>query len=114
MAGMLLNNILYFFDIYFLSYILDFLIGNSIITTILLLVCSYVFHFCTWYRLIVICNIINVGIAIADAIYTLPLTDIQLLSLYHFIAAIFIIIATINHIKSNHERLKVKNAKKSS
>lgn len=30
MAGMLLNNLLYFNDIYFLSYIIDYIIGNSI------------------------------------------------------------------------------------
>lgn len=33
MVGMLFNNILYCFsDIYIISYILDFIIGNSIIT----------------------------------------------------------------------------------
>lgn len=46
MAGMLLNNILYYFDICNkLSYISDFIIGNSIITTILLYLCSNVFQF---------------------------------------------------------------------
>jgi hypothetical protein len=44
MVGMLFNNILYCFsDIYIISYILDFIIGNSITTTFLLYVCSYVF-----------------------------------------------------------------------
>lgn len=34
MVGMLFNNILYCFsDIYIISYILDFIIGNSITTT---------------------------------------------------------------------------------
>lgn len=46
MVGMLFNNILYCFsDIYIISYILDFIIGNSITTTFLLYVCSYVFGF---------------------------------------------------------------------
>lgn len=37
MVGMLFNNILYCFsDIYIISYILDFIIGNSITTTFLL------------------------------------------------------------------------------
>lgn len=36
MVGMLFNNILYCFsDIYIISYILDFIIGNSITTTFL-------------------------------------------------------------------------------
>jgi hypothetical protein len=47
MAGMLLNNLLYFNDIYCLSYIFDYFIGNSIVVTFLLIVCSYIFNFCT-------------------------------------------------------------------
>lgn len=47
MAGMLLNNIIYYFDIdRRISYSTDFLIGNSIITTFLIYICSYIFHFC--------------------------------------------------------------------
>lgn len=53
MVGMLFNNILYCFsDIYIISYILDFIIGNSITTTFLLYVCSYVFGFCKIFKLI--------------------------------------------------------------
>lgn len=37
MAGMLLNNLLYFNDIYCLSYIFDYFIGNSIVVTFLLI-----------------------------------------------------------------------------
>ena len=60
MVGMLFNNILYCFsDIYIISYILDFIIGNSITTTFLLYVCSYVFSFCKWHRFIITANIIN-------------------------------------------------------
>lgn len=41
MVGMLFNNILYCFsNIYIISYLLDFIIGNSITTTFLLYVCS--------------------------------------------------------------------------
>ena len=101
---MLLNNILYFNDIYCLSYIIDYSIGNSIITTFLLVVCSYLFHFCIWHRLIITANIINVTIAAIDSIYRLPISDIQLLVLYHFIAAIFIIIATVVHINKKNDK----------
>lgn len=104
MAGMLLNNLLYFNDIYFLSYIIDYVIGNSIVTTFLLIVCSYIFHFCIWHRLIIAANIINITIAATDTIYKLPITDIQLLLLYHFVAVIFIIIATIIHINKKHDK----------
>ena len=105
---MLFNNILYCFsDIYIISYILDFIIGNSITTTFLLYVCSYVFSFCKWHRFIITANIINLLIANLDAYYRIPISDIQLLIVYHFIAAIFICISTYIHIKNNrNERIR--------
>lgn len=52
MIGMLLNNIIYYFNVNNeFSYTLDFVIGNSIITTFLIYVCSYIFNFCIWHRL---------------------------------------------------------------
>lgn len=104
MVGMLLNNILYFNDIYYLSYFMDYTIGNSIVTTFLLIVCSYIFHFCIWHRLIITANIINVTIAIIDIVYQIPISDIMLLLLYHFIAVIFIVISTIIHINRKHDK----------
>lgn len=90
MVGMLFNNILYCFsDIYIISYILDFIIGNSITTTFLLYVCSYVFGFCKWHRFIITANIINLLIANLDAYYRIPISDIQLLIVYHFVAALY-------------------------
>lgn len=86
---MLFNNILYCFsDIYIISYILDFIIGNSITTTFLLYVCSYVFGFCKWHRFIITANIINLLIANLDAYYRIPISDIQLLIVYHFVAQV--------------------------
>lgn len=102
MVGMLFNNILYCFsDIYIISYLLDFIIGNSITTTFLLYVCSYVFGFCKWHRFIITANIINLLIANLDAYYRIPISDIQLLIVYHFVAALFICISTYIHIKNN-------------
>lgn len=86
---MLFNNILYCFsDIYIISYLLDFIIGNSITTTFLLYVCSYVFGFCKWHRFIITANIINLLIANLDAYYRIPISDIQLLIVYHFVAQV--------------------------
>lgn len=113
MVGMLFNNILYCFsDIYIISYILDFIIGNSITTTFLLYVCSYVFGFCKWHRFIITANIINLLIANLDAYYRIPISDIQLLIVYHFIAAIFICISTYIHIKNNRNERKLKILRK--
>lgn len=115
MAGMLLNNILYYFDIYNkLSYTFDFIIGNSIITTILLYLCSNVFQFCIWHRIIIIGNFINLIIANIDSIFHIPISDIQLLITYHIIATIFVIIATILHIKKCYEKCEDKYSKKTS
>lgn len=102
MIGMLLNNIIYYFEISnVFSYTLDFIIGNSIITTFLIYVCSYIFNFCVWHRLIITANLINLFIANIDAIIGIPITDLQLLISYHLVAIIFISIATIIHIKKN-------------
>ena len=110
MIGMLFNNILYCFsDIYIISYLLDFIIGNSITTTFLLYVCSYVFGFCKWHRFIITANIINLLIANLDAYYRIPISDIQLLIVYHFVAALFICISTYIHIKNNHDERKIKD-----
>lgn len=108
MVGMLFNNILYCFsNIYIISYLLDFIIGNSITTTFLLYVCSYVFGFCKWHRFIITANIINLLIANLDAYYRIPISDIQLLIVYHFVAALFICISTYIHIKNNRDERKI-------
>lgn len=102
MVGMLFNNTLYYaYDTYTTSYIIDFLVGNSVITTLLLYVCSYTFGFCKYYRIIITANFINVLIAVADATVALPISDIKLLLTYYIIASIFIIIATYTHVKQN-------------
>ena len=98
MAGMLINNTLYYFDVNYISFIFDFTLGNSIITTFLLYVCSYVFNFCIWHRLIITANFINICIAIIDTIVLLPISDVQLLIIYYTISVIFISISTIIHI----------------
>lgn len=114
MAGILVNNTLCMFDInHAINYILDFTVGNSILTTIFMFICSYMFGFCLWYRLILSANLINIIIAMTDSIYRLPLSDIQLLLSYYIVYSVFIIVATINHVRHN-ERDKTKNSKESS
>lgn len=102
MVGMLFNNIIYYFDINnTITYTLDFIIGNSIITTILLYVCSYIFKFCKWHRIIITTNLINIFIAQIDIIFYIPISDLILLITYHIISVIAIIVATYNHLKQN-------------
>lgn len=90
---MIFNNILYYIkDSNPISSTLDFIIGNSFIATILLLVCSYTFMFCKWHRLLIYANFINIAVANYDAIFHIPISDMQLLNLYVLIDIIFILL----------------------
>ena len=112
LTGMLLNNTLYYFNVIKIaSYVTDFIIGNSIITTFLLFVCSYLFNFCKWHRLIITANFINIMIANYDALFGIPITDMQLLCIYYIVAAIFIIVSTYIHIKQINNEHKTKSIK---
>lgn len=105
MVGMLINNTLYYFDINTNTYyITNFITGNSIITTILLYICSYLFHYCNWYRLIITANLVNLIIGIIDVLFTIPITDFQLLVLYYTISVLFIFIIIIKKFKCNERK----------
>ena len=99
MAGMLVNNTLYYLDDFYTPYFIDFLLGNSLVTTILLFTCSYTFKFCVWHRIIITANFINILIANFDSNIGLSCTDLGLLLVYYFNSCLFIILATYIHIK---------------
>lgn len=106
MAGMLLNNTLcYFCTDLDTIYLLDYIIGNSIVTTILLFVCSYIFNYCDWHRLIISANFVNISLANIDAIYCINITNLQLLCVYYIVSITTIIMAITIHINKN-ERSK--------
>lgn len=100
MVGMLVNNILYYNDyIYETPYVMDFFLGNSVITTFLLFICSFVFKFCNWHRLIITGNFINISIAVIDSCYCIPIDDMELLLSYVIVDIIFIILALYYNFK---------------
>ena len=102
MVAMLLNNTMYCFDVYTkMYYLLGYLAGNSIMTTILLYVCSYVFKFCSWYRLIVTANLINLTLGIVDIYIKTPMSDFELLVSYYTICVLFLFIIVINKFRCN-------------
>lgn len=103
MAGMLINNIFYYFNL-FLSVcrILDFVLGNSIITTLLLYICSNLFGFCKWHKLLITANIINILLAGIDVLYHIPISDIELLMLYGIVDIIFLFMIIIYKFKCKH------------
>lgn len=106
MAGMLVSNTLYYFEIYtYCSNIIGFLIGNSIIYTILLYMCSYIFKFCNWYRYLITANLINICIVEYDILFHIPITDYQLLLSYYIVATIFSLLAIYSKFHCNHVKL---------
>lgn len=94
MTGILISNTLCYFNIAItIAYINDYLFGNSIITTILLFIISYVFKFCNWYRFIICSNFISISIAEYDIIIGISCSNKQLLLFYYIVATIFSLIA---------------------
>ena len=82
MAGIIVNNILYSLDNDVICKIIDFIFGNSLTTVLLFYICSYVFRFCKWHKLVITCNLINILIATIDVIYPLTKTNEHLILLY--------------------------------
>lgn len=97
---MAFNNILYYYkDIIEIANFMDYFMGNSVITTFLMLCCSYVFIFCKWHRLLIYANFINVTIASYDSIFHINITDMQLINLYIMVDVIFISLIVYYKIK---------------
>ena len=100
MVGMLINNTLYCFNIITKTYyIVNYLISGSLLTNILLYICSYLFHYCNWYRLIITANLINISIGSFDILFHIPITDFQLLVSYYTVCVLFLLIIIINKFK---------------
>lgn len=114
MAGMLLNNTLYYFKPYTICYIIDYLLGLSIANCVILFIASFIFNFCKWHRLIITANIINITIANYDAIYKINCSDKELLILYYIIAGIFILLSTKIHLIRKDNEHKIKDNKETS
>lgn len=112
MAGMLVNNTLYYIGINFANNILDIILGNSLLFTILQLSCSYTFKFCVYHRAIIIANLINIIIAYFDTIVSRPVEGYMLLAFYYIVYSVAIISITINHLNRKRYESKIKNIKR--
>ena len=96
MIGILLCNILSIINHNGnISRIIDFFIGNNIITIFLLYICSYLFGFCKWHRLVILANFINLMLILFDVIFKFDITNIQRILSYFTIDIIFLIIIII-------------------
>ena len=101
---MFFNNINYLILGLYDSYILDYIIGNSVITTFLLFICSYIFRFCNWYRYIIITNFINITIANLDAIFYININNIQMFVLLNIINVLGISYSLYNKLNNKNEK----------
>ena len=107
MVGMLVGNTLCYFKIQSIYFnLIDFIVSNNITIITFLYVCSYVFKFCNWHRYIITANLTNICIVEYDILFTIPISNYQLLLSYYIIATIFSILAIYskfhcNHVKSN-------------
>lgn len=99
MAGILVNNLMYSLESSKINLFIDFVFGNSITTTLLFYICSYVFRFCAWHRLVITCNLINLLIIILDNIIHFPTTNEQQLLIFLTIDIIFILIIITHKFK---------------
>lgn len=99
MAGILINNVLYSLESSKINLFIDFVFGNSITGTLLFYICSYVFRFCIWHRLVITCNLINLLIIILDNVIYFSTTNEQQLLMFLTIDIIFILIIIIYKFK---------------
>lgn len=108
MMGIFINNILFINNININNNITIIITNNSALTILLLIVCSYVFNFCIWHRLIIIFNFINNIIQHTSNIYNINYNDLFIVFVICVILSIIIFISIIYH---NHE-YKIKYYKK--
>ena len=99
MAGILVNNLLYSLESSKINLIIDFIFGNSFTATLLFYICSYIFRFCNWHRLVITCNFINITLATIDGVIGFSTTNTQQLLLFFTIDIIFIILIIIHKFK---------------
>ena len=103
MVGILFSNILYnVFDDDFYSQLLDFTIGNSFITIFLLYICSNLFGFCKWHKLVITANLCSILFIMIKFIFNIELTNLSLILTIFNIDLIFLIIILIVKFKCKH------------
>ena len=95
----LLNSIFSYYDIDlgFLSY----LSGCSILMIVYLYIASYVFKFCEYHRMFLHYMVINTIINSIDLYIGIPLTDLEILTLYMSITGITLFLILYMYVKSH-------------
>lgn len=110
LMGIFVANTLFCFNICnWLAYIIRFLLGNSLIVTIFLLLASYLFGFCKWHRIIIYSNLINISIELIDKIFHIPISNLEILVLYSTISILFIFVALYYKFKCKNHETSIEN-----
>lgn len=94
MVGIFIVNILFYINnCKILVNIFRYLLGNSLLVSILLIIMSYLFGFCKWHRVIIIGNLINITIEVIDKTIGIPISNLEILVLYNIISILFLFIS---------------------
>ncbi len=105
LMGVFVGNIIFYFNAnQNIIYIVNYLLGNSILTTIFLFIASKIFGFCKWHRICIYGNIINITISTYDKIFHIPVSNLEMLVIYSTISILFLFIALYYKFKcKSHE-----------
>lgn len=97
-----LNNVFLINDIFIFNSPVNFIFGNSYIFSILLILCSYVFLFCAWQRIIIYANLILIILSTVWNYFDLEWDGFIFYVSSYSIVAVAIIVALI--VKSTGNR----------
>lgn len=104
MVGIFIVNILFYINnCQILVNIFRYLLGNSLLVSILLIIMSYLFGFCKWHRTIIIGNLINITIEVIDKTIGIPISNLEILVLYNIISILFLFISLYLKFNCNEE-----------
>ena len=110
LVGIFVVNIIYYFKLYkWLVFINNYLLGNSLIVIIFLLLASYIFGFCKWHRIIIYANLINISIELYDKTFNIPISNLELLVIYSTISILFLFIALYYKFKCKNYETSIEN-----
>ena len=101
MIGILFSNILYISsNCDNFIYQLDIIIGNSYTHILIYYICSYLFGFCKWHRLVITANLLSLILINVD--FYIQISNLSLILLIFIIDIIFLLTILINKFKCKH------------
>lgn len=99
-----LNNVFLINDIFIFNSPVNFIFGNSYIFSILLILCSYIFLFCVWQRIIIFANLILIILSTVWNFFDFGWDGFIFYISSYSIVAVAIIVAVIVKITSKRKK----------